>query len=149
MLMWTFGMLGYHGMNSAGVAHFESASGGGPDNRFGIPHYPVERMMLECDRLDRATDLLRTMSLASNANSVLCDGQGSIADVEGTTAGAEAPPIGAPDRRATGTGEGERQLQAYCQHDGDGEPAAAVARRNRPHRQRDAFPRPVRWPVVA
>ena len=30
VLMWTFGgMLGYHGMNSAGVAHFENALGGG------------------------------------------------------------------------------------------------------------------------
>ena len=93
VLMWTFGgMLGYHGVNSAGLAHFENALGGGPSNRFGIPHYPVERMMLECDRLDRAIDLLRTMPLASNANYVMCDGQGNIADIEATTAGAEVLP---------------------------------------------------------
>jgi len=93
VLLWTFGgMLGYHGLNSAGVAHFENALGGGPGNRFGIPHYPVERMMLECDRLEDAIDLLRKMPLASNANYVLCDGQGHIADVEATTAGAEIVP---------------------------------------------------------
>lgn len=93
VLMWTFGgMLGYHGVNSAGVAHFENALGGGPPNRFGIPHYPVERMMLECNRLERAIDLLRTMPLASNANYVLCDGYGNIADVEATTAGVEVLP---------------------------------------------------------
>jgi isopenicillin-N N-acyltransferase-like protein len=88
VLLWTFGgMLGYHGMNSAGLAHFENALGGGPRNRFGLPHYPAERMMLECDRLDQAIDVLRKMPLASNANYVLCDGHGNIADVEATTAG--------------------------------------------------------------
>lgn len=93
VLMWTFGgMLGYHGVNSAGVAHFENALGGGPSNHFGIPHYPVERMMLECGRLQDAIELLRNMPLASNANYVLCDGQGQIADVEATTAGAEILP---------------------------------------------------------
>ena len=60
VLIWTFGgMLGYHGINSAGVAHFENALGGGPPGRFAMPHYPVERMMLECDRLDQVFDLLR------------------------------------------------------------------------------------------
>ncbi len=90
VLMWTFGgMLGYHGLNSAGVAHFENALGGGPRNRFGMPHYPVERMMLECDRLEQVIDLLGKMPLASNANYVLCDGRGNIADVEATTEGPE------------------------------------------------------------
>jgi isopenicillin-N N-acyltransferase-like protein len=90
VLIWTFGgMLGYHGMNSAGVAHFENALGGGPASRFGISHYPVERMMLECNRLDQIFDLLRKMPLQYNANYVLCDGQGNIADVEATTEGPE------------------------------------------------------------
>ena len=32
VLIWTFGgMIGYHGMNSAGVAHFANALGGGPE----------------------------------------------------------------------------------------------------------------------
>ena len=90
VLIWTFGgMLGYHGMNSVGLAHFENALGGGPRSRFGLPHYPVERMMLECDRLEQVFDLLRKMPLEYNANFVLCDGQGNIADVEATTEGPE------------------------------------------------------------
>ena len=40
VLIWTFGgMLGYHGMNSAGVAHFANALGGGPQGQFAMPHY--------------------------------------------------------------------------------------------------------------
>jgi isopenicillin-N N-acyltransferase-like protein len=93
VLMWTFGgMIGYHGMNSAGVAHFENALGGGPRNQFGLPHYPAERMMLECERLEDAIEVLRKMPLASNANYVLCDGHGNITDVEATTAGAHVLP---------------------------------------------------------
>lgn len=93
VLIWTFGgMLGYHGMNSAGVAHFENALGGGPPSRFGMPHYPVERMMLECDSLEQVFDLLRKMPLQYNANFVLCDGKGNIADVEATTTGPEILP---------------------------------------------------------
>jgi isopenicillin-N N-acyltransferase-like protein len=90
VLMWTFGgMIGYHGMNSAGVAHFANALGGGPAGRFGMPHYPVKRLMLECTSLDQVQHLLATVRLASNGNYVLCDGAGRLADVEATTAGPE------------------------------------------------------------
>jgi isopenicillin-N N-acyltransferase-like protein len=90
VLIWTFGgMLGYHGMNSVGVAHFQNALGGGPRTQFAMPNYPVERMMLECDSLDQVLDLLTKIPLASNANYVICDGQGNIVDVEATTAGPE------------------------------------------------------------
>ncbi len=90
VLIWTFGgMLGYHGMNSAGVAHFANALGGGPAARFAMPHYPVKRMMLECTSLEQAVNLLRTVPLNSNGNYVLCDGQGRILDIEATTAGPE------------------------------------------------------------
>jgi isopenicillin-N N-acyltransferase-like protein len=90
VLIWTFGgMIGYHGMNSAGVAHFANALGGGPKGRFAMPHYPVKRMMLECATLKEAAGLLRTIPLASNGNYVMCDGAGDILDVEATTAGPE------------------------------------------------------------
>ncbi|HUQ92394.1 MAG TPA: C45 family peptidase [Bryobacteraceae bacterium] len=90
VLIWTFGgMIGYHGMNSAGVAHFANALGGGPAGKFAMPHYPVKRMMLECTSLDQAVALLRTVPLNSNGNYVLCDGAGRILDVEATTAGPE------------------------------------------------------------
>jgi isopenicillin-N N-acyltransferase-like protein len=90
ILTWTFGgMIGYHGMNSAGVAHFANALGGGPAGRKGMPHYPVKRMMLECDRMDQIVRLFQTVPLASNGNYVVCDGYGAILDVEATTNGPE------------------------------------------------------------
>ncbi|MFN7919459.1 MAG: C45 family peptidase [Bryobacteraceae bacterium] len=89
VLTWTFGgMIGYHGINSAGIGHFANALGGGPGGRFGMPHYPVKRMMLECRTSGEAVDLLRTIPLASNGNYVMCDAKG-ILDVEATTAGPE------------------------------------------------------------
>ena len=54
-------------------------------------------MTLECSSLEQAINVLRKMPLASDANYVLCDGQGNIADVEATTAGPEIPPIRALD----------------------------------------------------
>jgi len=88
VMLWTFGgMIGYHGMNSAGVAHFANALGGGPAGRFAMPHYPVKRMMLECERLEQVAELLERIPLASSGNYVLCDGAGAILDAEATPAG--------------------------------------------------------------
>jgi isopenicillin-N N-acyltransferase-like protein len=93
VLIWTFGgMIGYHGMNSAGVAIFENAlSEGGsvPSGRFAMPHYPVKRMILESSKVEQAIELFRTIPVASNKNYVICDGAGAILDVEVTTAGPE------------------------------------------------------------
>ena len=90
VLIWTFGgMLGYHGMNSAGVAHFSNALSGGPRSQFGMPEYVYERLMLECSGVEQAIDVLRKMPLASNENFMICDRQGNIADAEATTAGPE------------------------------------------------------------
>lgn len=80
-------MLGYHGINSAGVGKFENALGGGPRSRFALPHYPVERMMYECENLEQVLDLLRRMPAEYNVNFILCDGEGNIADAEYTTEG--------------------------------------------------------------
>src|SRR5262249_27111101 len=68
VLMWTFGgMIGYHGMNSAGVAHFANdLGGGGPATRFAMPHYPIKRMMLECDHVDQVIRLFREIPVGSN-----------------------------------------------------------------------------------
>jgi len=90
VLIWTFGgMLGYHGMNGAGVAHFSNALSGGPRNQFGMPEYVYERLMLECSTTEQVIDVLRKLPLASNENFVICDRQGDIADAEATTAGPE------------------------------------------------------------
>lgn len=91
VLMWTFGgMIGYHGVNSLGVAHFaNSLFGEGPDVQWGMPHYPLKRLMLECEHVDQVVELLKTIPLASSANYMICDGHGNILDVEATTAGPE------------------------------------------------------------
>src|SRR5262249_55821190 len=60
-LMWTFGgMIGYHGLNGAGVAHFANSLAGGPAWKMGLPHYPVKRLMLEQQTLD---DVLKLLSV--------------------------------------------------------------------------------------
>ena len=88
VLIWTFGgMIGYHGMNSVGVAHFANSLGGGPAGQFGLSHYPVKRMMLECSRVSEVLDLFQRVPLASNGNYVLCDGAGTIIDIEANTNG--------------------------------------------------------------
>jgi isopenicillin-N N-acyltransferase-like protein len=88
LLLWTFGgMLGYHGLNAAGVAHFANSLGGGPAWKFGLPHYPVKRLMLEQQTLGGVLDLLGQVPVCSSGNYVLCDGDGRTANVELTPAG--------------------------------------------------------------
>ena len=90
MILWTFGgQIGYHGINSAGIGHFANALGGGPAWRFGLPHYPIKRMMLELRSLSGVFELLRRSPVCSSGNYVLCDGDGRIADVELTPEGFE------------------------------------------------------------
>jgi isopenicillin-N N-acyltransferase-like protein len=89
VLLWTFGgMIGYHGLNAVGVAHFANSLGGGPPWTFGLPHYPAKRMMLECRTVPEVLDLLRRTPVCSSGNYVLCD-EGRIADVELTPEGPE------------------------------------------------------------
>lgn len=89
VMIWTFGgMIGYHGMNSAGVAHFANALGGGPGWQKGMPHYPLKRMMLECTSQDQVLTLFKKVPLSSNGNYVACDSK-TIFDVEATTTGPE------------------------------------------------------------
>lgn len=87
-IMWTFGgMLGYHGVNDDGVAHFANALGGGPPWKFALPHYPLKRMILEQPDLARVRTLFDRTPVCSNGNYVLCDGHGGILDVELTSDG--------------------------------------------------------------
>ena len=81
-LMFTFaGQLGYSGMNQYGLAHFANALYG-YEWRPGVPHYPLKRVMLEQRNVTDCIGLLRRHATCSAANLVMCDGQGSIADVE-------------------------------------------------------------------
>lgn len=90
LLMWTFGgMLGYHGLNAHGIAHFANDLGGGPAPRFALPHYPLKRLLLECSDLNQAQACFERLPLASSGNYVLCDGSGAVCDVEATPEGFE------------------------------------------------------------
>jgi isopenicillin-N N-acyltransferase-like protein len=87
LLMWTFGgMLGYHGINAAGVGQFANSLGGGPAWKFALPHYPLKRLLLECTTASAALELFQTIPVCSNGNYVLC-AEGEIADVELTSNG--------------------------------------------------------------
>ena len=89
-LMWTFGgMIGYHGINSLGVGHFANDLGGGPAARFGMPHYPPKRLILECSTMVEIKRLLQRTSFWASGNYVLCDGHGEILDIEATPDGQE------------------------------------------------------------
>ena len=88
LIMWTFGgMIGYHGLNEHGVAHFANSLGGGPAWQFALSHYPVKRLILEQPDLASVRGLLSRVPVSSNGNYVLCDGQGNILDVELTSQG--------------------------------------------------------------
>lgn len=88
VLMWTFGgMLGYHGLNAHGVAHFANALGGGPGWKFALSHYPLKRLLLECRTLEEVLRLFETIPVCSNGNYVVCAGD-EIRDVELTSDGA-------------------------------------------------------------
>jgi len=90
VLMWTFGgMIGYHGINAHGIAHFANALGGGPAWSFALSHYPLKRMILEQRSLAEVVTLMRRVRVCSNGNYVLCDGHDGILDVELTSAGPE------------------------------------------------------------
>lgn len=81
-LMFTFaGQLGYSGMNECGLAHFANALYDCPW-RFGLPHYPLKRVMLEQRNILSCIKILKEHPTCSAGNMVFCTGQGKIADVE-------------------------------------------------------------------
>ena len=88
LLMWTFGgQLGYHGMNSVGVAQFANSLSGGPGWRLGLPHYPLKRRMLEQTTVDEVLAQMDAMPVSSNGNYMLTGGCARIVDVELTPEG--------------------------------------------------------------
>ena len=105
ILMWTFaGHLGYHGMNSAGVAHFANALGGGPAWRPGLPHYPLKRRMLEQATVAEVLGVLDKLPVSSSGNYVLTGGCGTIENAELT-----------PERYAT-LGDGGEGFIVHTNH---------------------------------
>src|SRR4029077_5939495 len=88
ILMWTFaGLLGYHGMNGHGVAHFANALAGGPTWRRGLPHYPLKRLFYEGSTLEDCRVLPDRSPVCSSGNYVLSAAGGRILDVELTPEG--------------------------------------------------------------
>lgn len=87
VLIWTFGgMIGYHGMNGAGIGAFANALGGGPGPGYGLTHYPAKRLILECSSLDEVEQVIKRVPIASNGNYMLNDRK-KILNIEWTTAG--------------------------------------------------------------
>jgi isopenicillin-N N-acyltransferase-like protein len=128
VLMWTFGgMIGYHGINSVGLAEFDNALfGEGPPRRWGMPHYPVKRLMLECDHVDQIVELYKRIPVAINTNYVVCDGHDNILDLEATSAGPEV---------LTDRGAG------YFAHSNHFLSECYPSRENFPAEWKDSFPR--------
>jgi isopenicillin-N N-acyltransferase like protein len=86
-LMCTFaGLVGYPGINAAGIAVFQNALSSSDWRPRGMPHYLLKRVLLEQVTLADCLDVLRQARLCSSTNYVLADRDGVI-DVETTPAG--------------------------------------------------------------
>ncbi len=87
MLMCTFaGLVGYPGINSAGVSTFQNALSTPVWRRSGMPHYFMKRVLLEQTCLGGCLDVLRQARVCSSGNYMLTDRRG-IRDVELTPDG--------------------------------------------------------------
>ncbi|MGH2460530.1 MAG: C45 family autoproteolytic acyltransferase/hydrolase [Chloroflexota bacterium] len=81
ILMATFGgLIGYGGINSAGVGHMMNALANSTW-RMGLPHYPLKRALLEQTDLASCLGLYARAPVCSSANQVLVD-RDQVADLE-------------------------------------------------------------------
>ena len=86
-LMCTFaGLVGYPGINEAGIAVFQNALSTSDWRPHGMPHYLLKRVLLEQVTLADCLDVLRQAQLCSSTNYVLADRDEVIA-VETTPTG--------------------------------------------------------------
>ena len=92
------GQLGYQGMNQWGLAHFSNGLSD-YDWQMGLPHYPLKRLLLEQRTVSEAIDVMAANRTCSAGNVVLCDGQGSIGDVEFRPEGIAVYGCESPDAR--------------------------------------------------
>jgi isopenicillin-N N-acyltransferase-like protein len=89
ILMATFGgLIGYGGINSAGVGHMMNALANSTW-RMGLPHYPVKRALLEQADLAGCLAVYARAPVCSSANQVLVDRE-HVVDVELVPEGPEA-----------------------------------------------------------
>lgn len=88
MLMATFGgLIGYGGINSAGVGYMMNALANSTW-RMGMPHYPLKRALLEQTDLEGCRRAIERARVGSCANNLLVDRE-RLADVELTPDGYE------------------------------------------------------------
>jgi isopenicillin-N N-acyltransferase-like protein len=80
------GLVGYPGLNEAGVSFFQNALSTPTWVASGIPHYLVKRVLLEQTSLEDCLAVFRRVQFCSSANYVVTDRQ-SIVDVETTPEG--------------------------------------------------------------
>lgn len=86
-VMATFGgLVGYPGLNAAGVAHFQNALSNAVW-RHALPHYPMKRALLEQSDLTGCLAVFDRARLASCGNYVLGDRSGRLLDIEATPDG--------------------------------------------------------------
>jgi isopenicillin-N N-acyltransferase-like protein len=89
-LMCTFaGLVGYPGINTAGVAFFQNALSTSGWRAQGMPHYLLKRVLLEQETLAGCLDVLRRARLCSSTSYVLADRDAVLA-VETTPDGIAA-----------------------------------------------------------
>jgi isopenicillin-N N-acyltransferase-like protein len=93
LVMATFGgLVGYPGLNAAGVAFFQNALSNGVW-RHALPHYPLKRVLLEQRDVAGCLAAIGRAPLASCGNMALGDRSGAVLDVEATPDGyAVVPP---------------------------------------------------------
>ena len=86
-LMATFGgLVGYPGVNGAGVAFFQNALANGVW-RHALPHYPLKRVLLEQSSTEGCLEVFDRAQLASCGNVLVGDRSGRLLDVEATPDG--------------------------------------------------------------
>ncbi len=87
MLMCSFaGLVGYPGLNAAGVAVFQNALSTSVWRRAGMPHYFMKRVLLEQQSVADCLAVMRRSRVCSSGNYVLADRRGLL-DVELTPDG--------------------------------------------------------------
>lgn len=86
-LMATFGgLVGYPGVNGAGVAFFQNSLANGVW-RHALPHYPLKRVLLEQSSAEGCLEVFDRAKLASCGNVLVGDRSGRLLDVEATPDG--------------------------------------------------------------
>ncbi len=90
MLICSFaGLLGYPGINSAGVSLFQNALSTHVWRASGAPHYFLKRLLLEQTSIAECLAVARRVEVCSSTNYVLTDRDGTLLDLEMTPDGLE------------------------------------------------------------